>query len=209
MRENPSQSNTPELVIDAQKGDLEAYNKLVIEFQDQIFNYIYRMLGDDESAEDVTQDVFLIAYLNLAKYRNGSFRSWLYRIATNACYDLLRRRKRHPAISIEYENDVDENNRLSLYMTDHFNQPEYRYEQSEFERTIQIALTKLDVNHRAVVELIDLMEFDYMEVAKIMGIPIGTVKSRLYRARSQLRMLLQTNNAVLPEQRELMVFQQM
>src|SRR5512146_2182130 len=97
-----------DLVMAAQKGDLEAFNQLILRYQERVFNLCVRILGDDDSAENVTQDTFLIAYRSLGRFRNGSFRSWILRIATNACYDVLRYRKRHPVRSLEYEDDAEE-----------------------------------------------------------------------------------------------------
>ena len=120
--ENSHELDVLKLISAAQNGDLEAFNQLVLDFQDQIYNYVVRMLDDPDLAEDVTQNVFLTAYLNLPKFRNGSFRGWLYRISTNACYDELRRRKRHPTVSIEYENSNEEYSQVALYSEDPFSQ---------------------------------------------------------------------------------------
>src|SRR5512143_282723 len=89
-----------DLVLAAQKGDLESFNQLVLSYQDRIFNLAVRILGDVDLAEDITQNTFLSAYRCLPRFRNGSFHSWLYRIATNACYDEYRRRKKHPVMSL-------------------------------------------------------------------------------------------------------------
>src|SRR5512135_416087 len=86
--------NEADLVLAAQKGDLDAFNQIVLSYQDRIFALASRILGDQDSAEDITQNAFLTAYLNLPRFRNGSFRNWLCRIATNACLDELRRHKR-------------------------------------------------------------------------------------------------------------------
>jgi RNA polymerase sigma factor (sigma-70 family) len=174
----------------AQKGDAEAFNQLVLSYQDRIFSLAVRILGDEDAADDVTQNTFLSAYLNLPRFRNGSFRSWLFRIATNLCYDVHRRRKRHPLLSIE-NNDLAEENILPL---DEFSAPslipEAAVEKAELERTVQHALNKLDEDQRTVVVMVDIQEFDYRETAQILGVPIGTVKSRLARARVRLTQLL-------------------
>ncbi len=175
------------LVSAAQQGDLEAFNRLVGLYQDRIFSLSARLLGDEDQAADITQDAFLSAYRNLPHFRNGSFRSWLYRIATNACYDELRRRKRHPVISLEYEDEAEEKQLAPMDLVDASASPEKEYEQRELEQAIQQALNRLNPDQRAVVVLIDLQGLDYQEAAKILGIPIGTVKSRLVRARLQLR----------------------
>lgn len=189
VREDVTGFIDADLVSTAQKGDLEAFNQLVIRYQERIYNLALRILGDEESAEDVTQDTFLKAYRYLHTFRGGSFQIWLYRIATNACYDELRRRKRHPVLPLEYEDETEESffPRNDLQS---FNLPEKELERHESERLIRRALNRLDANHRAVVTLVDLQDFDYTEAAQILGIPIGTLKSRLARARVQLCHLL-------------------
>ncbi len=174
----------------AQGGDLEAFNRLVVLYQDRIYTLASRLLGDEDSAADITQDAFLSAYRSLPNFHHGSFRGWLYRIATNACYDELRRRKRRPVISLEFEDEAEERSLEPYDFEDHTASPEKQYEQRELEQTIQRALNRLNPDQRAVVVLVDLQEFDYQEAAEILGVPIGTVKSRLVRARLQLRELL-------------------
>jgi RNA polymerase sigma factor (sigma-70 family) len=164
----------------------------VLFYQDRIFSLAARILGEEDSAEDITQNTFLTAYLNLPRFRNGSFRSWLYRIATNACLDELRRHKRYPVLSLENEDDAEE--RLSpLYdFPGPSILPEREAERHELEQAVKQVLNQLDADRRAVVVLVDLQDFDYQEAAQILGVPIGTVKSRLARARLQLRHVLNT-----------------
>ncbi len=179
--------NEADLVSAAQKGDLDAFNQIVLSYQDRIFALATRMLGDQDSADDITQKTFLTAFLNMPRFRNGSFQSWLYRIATNACYDELRRNKRRPTISLDDEDDAEER-LLPLYdFSGTKNLPEKEYEKHELEQTIQAALNQLDADQRTVVVLVDLQELDYKEAAQILGVPIGTVRSRLARARLRLR----------------------
>jgi RNA polymerase sigma-70 factor (ECF subfamily) len=159
----------------------------VLSYQDRIYNLAVRILGDQDSAEDITQNTFLTAYLNLPRFRNGSFRSWLYRIATNACYDVHRRHKRYPVVSIESEDLAEER---FLPLSDYSSSntlPELEVERHELEQVVQKALSHLDVDQRSVVVLVDVQDIDYQEAAHILGIPIGTVKSRLARARQHLR----------------------
>src|SRR6185503_20528247 len=91
----------PVLIREAQHGDLTAFNRLVLEYQSALYNVAYRIMGDVDSASDATQEAFISAYKNIRGYRGGSFKGWLMRIVTNACYDELRRRKRRPAASLE------------------------------------------------------------------------------------------------------------
>jgi RNA polymerase sigma-70 factor, ECF subfamily len=175
-----------QLVLEAQKGDLRAFNELVLIYQDVVYNLAYRILGDEDSAEDITQDTFLSAYRNMPRFRNGSFRSWLFRITTNACFDELRRRKRHPILSIESEDGPEEDS-LSFYdQSLHQISPEQSYLRREMAETLQQALNSLDPDQRSVVVMVDLQDMDYQEAARVLHIPIGTVKSRLARARVRL-----------------------
>jgi RNA polymerase sigma-70 factor (ECF subfamily) len=167
-----------ELILAARKGDLDAFNQLVLRYQDRIYNLAVRILGDEDDAGDITQNTFLTAYLNLPRFRNDSFRSWLYRIATNACYDIFRQHKRHPVMSMENEDLVDE----KLFPLDNFSSsnmmPEAEFDRHELEEVVQHALIQLDMDQRTVVILVDQQQFDYREAAQVLGIPIGTVKSR-------------------------------
>src|SRR5919205_1265116 len=96
------------LVAAAQRGDVESFNALVRLYEGRVYNLSYRMLGDPDSAADAAQDAFLSAFRNLRSFRGGSFRSWLLRIATNTCYDVLRARKRRPTTSLDIDADGDE-----------------------------------------------------------------------------------------------------
>jgi RNA polymerase sigma-70 factor (ECF subfamily) len=189
-QENLIVSNETDLVISAQKGDLQAFNQLVLSYQDRIYNLAARILGDEDLAADITQNTFLTAYINMPRFRNGSFRSWLYRIATNLCYDVHRQHKRYRVMSLENEVLVEER----LAPLDGFSasslSPEMEVERRELELVIQQALNQLEADQRMVVVLVDQQDFDYRETAQILGIPIGTVKSRLARARLRLHQFL-------------------
>ena len=189
--------NEADLVLAAQKGDLEAFNQLVLSYQDRIFNLAARILGDNDLAEDITQNTFLTAYLNLPRFRNGSFRSWLYRIATNLCYDVHRRHKRYPVLSLENEVLAEERISPLHNFSGSSIMPEMEVERRELEQVIQQALNRLDADQRTIIVLIDQQDFDYAEAAQILRIPIGTVKSRLARARLRLRQLLNTLSSIM------------
>jgi RNA polymerase sigma-70 factor (ECF subfamily) len=190
IQENSASSNEASLIFNARQGDLDSFNQLVLSYQDRVYNLAARILGDDDSAADITQNTFLTAYLNLPRFRNGSFRSWLFRITANACYDAFRRSKRHPVFSIEDKELAEEN----LSPLDDFSSsspmPEVELERHELVQLVQQAFNHLDIEQRTVVILVDQQEFDYREAAQILGIPVGTVKSRLARARLRLRQLL-------------------
>ncbi len=195
-RENITGLNEASLVSVAQTGDLQAFNQIVLFYQDRIFSLAMRILGDEASAEDITQKTFLSAYLKLRGFRNGSFHSWLYRIATNACIDEIRRQKKYPILPLEYPEEGEER----LFPLNDFPDsgilPEEEVEKRELKQVIQQALNRLDEDRRMVVVLVDLLDCDYPEAAQILGIPIGTVKSRLARARLRLRHLLSTSGMI-------------
>ncbi len=188
--------NETNLVRVAQKGDLDAFNQLVLSYQDGIFNLAARIIGDEDAAEDITQNTFLAAYLNLRGFRNGSFRGWLYRIATNLCYDVHRRHKRYPVLPID-DKDLAEEKLSPLFdFSSSSVLPETELERHELEQVIRHALNQLDPDQRTVVVLVDLQDFDYREAAQILGIPVGTVKSRLARARVRLHQILSTSEQI-------------
>jgi len=187
------------LIRDAQKGDLTAFNRLVLVYQDMVYNQAYRMMGEAESAEDATQDAFISAYKNIRSYRGGSFKSWLLRIVTNACYDELRRRKRRPTQPLE---PIDQENyeefESARWMVDPGESPEQALERTELDRALQHCLEDLPPDFRAVVILVDIQGMDYTEAAAVVKTPLGTIKSRLARARLRLRDCLRGVWELLP-----------
>lgn len=173
------------IIQSARRGDLDAFNQLVLDYQSQLYNQAYRLLGNIQSAEDVTQEAFLSAYKKLDQFRGGSFRIWLFRIVTNLCYDELRRLKRHPSTSIDHEfygGPID-----STDQTKHSHRsPEDMVILIELSKALQHSLEKLPLAYRTAVVLVDIQGLDYREAAVIMGIKVGTVKSRLSRGRKKL-----------------------
>ncbi len=159
------------------------------------------MLGDPDSAEDAAQNAFISAYRHLASYRGGSFKSWVMRIVTNTCYDELRRQKRRPTTPLEpYDSDQDEEIESPYWLEDDNPSPEDVIESSELEAAIQDCLQQMKPDFRVVVVLIDIQGMDYQEAADSSGINLGTVKSRLARARGKLRDCLQYFRELLPPQ---------
>ncbi len=189
-----------ELIYAAKKGDLDAFNRLVLAYQDLVYNQAYHMMGESESAEDATQEAFISAYRNLRSYRGGSFRAWLLRIVTNACYDELRRRKRRPTTSLEPLNSEGEEIESPRWLVDPGESPEELSERAELRQAIQNCMEGLPPEFRAVVILVDIQGFDYHEASQAIGKPVGTVKSRLSRARERMRECLQALWELLPAQ---------
>lgn len=189
------------LIRSAQQGDLEAFNALVLAYQDMLFNTALRILGDEEIAADATQEAFLSAFKGLNRFRGGSFKAWLLRTVTNACYDELRRKKRRPTTPLEpgpaEGTDADEMD-SPRWLADPALTPEQSAEAVELEHAIQHCLDHLPVEFRTVVVMADLEGLDYAEVAAAVRVPLGTIKSRLARARLRLRECLQGFAELLP-----------
>jgi RNA polymerase sigma-70 factor (ECF subfamily) len=184
------------LVRAAQRGNLDAFNELVLTYQNRVYNLAYRILGDPAAASDAAQEAFIRAYQSLGSFRGGSFRSWLLRVVSNLCYDELRRRMRRPATSFEEFGEVDEEANPALI--NGAESPEDSAERSELARYLQQAITSLPPDQRMVLVLSDVEGMDYAAVAAAVDIPVGTVKSRLSRARARLRDLLQERGELLP-----------
>lgn len=177
-----------DLIQRGRAGDLDAFNVLVERHQRGLYNLCLRMLGSVPAAEDATQEAFLAAYLHLGSFRGGSFRAWLYRIGANACHDEMRRRRSRPTVSLEAGPEGGDS---PLQIPDRDPSPEERLEQKESAAVIQRALDALPADQRLAAILCDVQGLDYKDIAVVMGVPLGTVKSRIARARARLRDLLQ------------------
>jgi len=179
--------NEPQLLARARQGDLDAFNLLVEHYQTAVYNLCLRVLGAPQAAEDAAQEAFIAAYRNLGGFRDGVFRSWLYRIASNACYDELRRRKSRPAVSLD-EPRGDERHHVDPAAP---SPPlEERAEQLEMHAALNRALAALPDDQRLAVVLCDVHRLDYQEIADVMRCSLGTVKSRINRGRLRLRALV-------------------
>ncbi len=186
------------LIHAAKQGDLDAFNRLVLAYQDMVYGQAYRMINEPEVAEDATQDAFISAYRNLKSYRGGSFKAWLLRIVTNACYDELRRRKRRPTTPLEPLDQDDEEIESPHWLADPGESPEDSAERAELADALQDCLQGLSPEFRAVVILVDVQGMDYQEASETVGTALGTIKSRLARARLKLRDCLQGYWELLP-----------
>lgn len=167
------------LVAAAQDRDLSAFNALVERHQTTVYNVCLRMVGE-AAAEDATQETFFAAYRSLGSFRGGVFRGWLLRIAANQCYDELRRRGRHPAgVLLEDEPLADPDP-----------SPERQALSAETVAGLERAIAQLPDDQRLCVLLVDVQGLDYGEAAQALEVNLGTIKSRLSRARARLRELL-------------------
>jgi len=183
------------LIATAQRGETRAFNQLVLTYQSMVYNLAYRILGDAEAAADASQDTFLAAFRAIKKFRGGSFKAWLLRIATNACYDQLRYKQRRPTSPLEAL--LVETDHPSSF-TDPAEGPEDYALRQELGRAIQAGLNTLPPDQRVVLVLSDVQGLRYQEIAKVTRSSLGTVKSRLNRGRAKLRDYLLEQGELLP-----------
>lgn len=189
-----------QLINAAREGDLDAFNRLVLLHQEMAYNLASRLLADDNAAEDATQLAMIAAYKNIRGFRGGSFKAWLLRIVTNQCYDELRRQKRQPSVPLEPVNQEDNEEIESPdWLADDHPLPEESLESKELENAITHCLNGLPVEFRAIVVMVDMEGFDYKDVSAAIKRPLGTVKSRLARARVKLQECLRGFQELLPE----------
>jgi len=184
------------LVRLAKRGNLDAFNELILHYQTQVYNLAYHLLQDGAAADDATQEAFISAYKALNKFRGGSFRAWLLRIVSNACYDEMRRRKRRPTVSWDDFGEVEEE--ANPHLTDHAELPEQTVQRDELRALLDRAIAQLPEEQRIVLVLVDRMGLSYEEAAQTVKVHLGTVKSRLSRARSRMQVLLQEERELLP-----------
>lgn len=173
------------LIQKAQKGDTNAFGTLVASYEKFIFNVACKMFSNSEDASDIAQEALIKAYKNIDKFDfNSSFSTWLYRITVNACIDEMRRRKGRESISIDAE---DEEGGLTVQIEDTSLGAEERVIQNETVSEVRAAIDKLSEEHKTVIILRDLQDMTYEQVAQTLDLSIGTVKSRLARARKSLK----------------------
>jgi RNA polymerase sigma-70 factor, ECF subfamily len=176
----------------AQRGDVVAFNALIEAYQRQVFNICYRTLGNAEDAADASQDALLSAFRGIKSF-NGSIvglKAWLLRIAVNTCYDQLRRRQRRPTDSLDTSPSAEETASIADRLQDPRPTPEQQSLGAETARHIQEAIDRLPTEQRLTVVLCDVQGLSYEEAAQAMSCELGTIKSRLSRARAQLRLHL-------------------
>jgi RNA polymerase sigma-70 factor (ECF subfamily) len=193
-------SSTPEttLIQAAQRGDLDAFNQLVLRYQNLLFGIALRLLNDEDVASDAVQEALISAFRRFHTFRGDSLRSWLARVVVNACYDEMRRRRRQHSIPLEQYNAEGDEIETSYWLVDAQADPELQFETSELEGAIQRSLNKLPSIYRLMLVLVDIEGLSYEEAAMAAHIPVGTVKSRLARARLQMQKSLQAAGELLP-----------
>jgi RNA polymerase sigma-70 factor, ECF subfamily len=194
---NPS---TPEkrLISAAQRGDLEAFNQLILRYQNLLFGIALRLLNDEDVASDAVQEALISAFRRFHTFRGDSLRSWLARVVVNACYDEMRKKRRQHSVALEQYNAEGDEIETSYWLVDTQANPELQFETSELEGAIQKSLNKLPPIYRLILVLVDIEGLSYEEAAMAAHVPVGTVKSRLARARLQMQKSLQAAGELLP-----------
>lgn len=179
------------LVKKAQKGDGKAFEALMDEYFKKIYNIAFRMTNNADDAADITQEIMIKLFKNIASFKGDSkFSTWVYRVATNTCLDELKkiRRNSHTSINAEYDTGEGE---MTFDMPDTQPTPEQYIEKKELSGMVAKAIEKLSAEHRAAIVLRDIRGFSYEEIAAVFKCSVGTVKSRISRARGQLKNILE------------------
>jgi len=192
-----------QLITRSQLGDVNAFNQLVLHYQQMIYGVIFRMLGNRDIAADVTQDVFIAAFRGIQSFRRGSsFRAWLMRIASNAACDHWRRSHRHPTESLDAHDNEDDaypgGVLNEVVATGQEVNPEEYLLNRELRELIQRGLQDLPLDQRVAVVLCDVQGFSYEEIAETTQATLGTVRSRIARGRARLRNYLYKHRELLP-----------
>ena len=182
------QHDEPELVERSKAGELEAFNRIVERYRSLVFNVAARILGSRPAADDVAQEAFISAYRSIARFRGGSLRAWLLRIATNASYDYIRSVRRRA------EQPLD----LAMERPAGAESPEQHAERNEVAAQLQRAILSLPHDQRTVLVLVDVHGLSYEEAAEAEGVALGTIRSRLSRARRRARDYLREHTDLMP-----------
>ncbi len=186
-RTGPEDLSDVDILADVASGDIEAYGKIVNRYRVRLYNFVFRFVGDRETAEDIVQDTFLRAFRKRREYRAiANFSTWLFTIAGNLAKSELRRRKRWRLFSLHKDEESD----VGLDLPDESYRPDKVTESSIADVQIQQAILSLPENYRQVILLRDVEGLSYQEISEIVRCPVGTVKSRVNRARLKLQQKL-------------------
>jgi len=175
------------LLRQARQGDVAAFEQLVRAYEKKVFNLAFRLSGSREDAADLAQEALVRVYKSLDRFREQArFSTWLYRIVVNVCLDFQRSRKRQPTVSLDAPlegNDGEVPRQIASDALD----PEEAAERSDLREAVQAAIGRLSGEHRAVLVMRDIQDMPYEDIGQVLGLPLGTVKSRLNRARQALK----------------------
>ncbi|AOY76707.1 ECF RNA polymerase sigma factor SigW [Clostridium formicaceticum] len=176
------------LIEKAKKGDVESFELLIGAYQKKAFNIAYRILGNLEDANDMTQEALVKVYRSIHNFKgNSSFSTWLYSIVNNVCIDFIRKNKKTKLLYIDGQQ---EEGAYTKELPDEMNTPECLFEKNEVKKMIHDAINQLNYEQRKIIVLRDIQGFSYQEIAEILDISVGTVKSRINRGRNHLKLLI-------------------
>ena len=182
------ETDESKLIKGAIQGNLNAFNQLVMIYQTAVYNTALRIVYDEDRANDLAQTAFISAWQHMDSFKGDSFKPWILRITINACYDELRRQRRHPSVPLEpVSTEDDEENEDVHWLMDPSPQPSQTTETNEMIQAVENCLNRLPFDYRSVLLLIDVQELDYQEASEVLDKPLGTVNSRLFRARQKMR----------------------
>jgi len=181
----------------AKKGDVDAFEQLIEKYQKKVYNIALKMLGNKEDAYDMSQEVFIRVYRSIDKFKEqASLSTWIYKITTNACLDEIRRRKNRFTVSIDDDMELNDS-KVKRQIEYDGPSPEIIVEENELREIINKSIQQLPEQYRVVTILRDIQGFSYEEIANILDVPQGTVKSRINRARAMLRDILYEKKELL------------
>ncbi|MDX2081498.1 MAG: sigma-70 family RNA polymerase sigma factor [Terrimicrobiaceae bacterium] len=187
----PTETPDDELVARTQRGDARAFDELIVRYTPRLYGLIYNMTSNHEDTNDLLQDVFSKAYRSIRGFQGkSSFYTWLHSIAANMTINFLKKRSRRATMSLD---DVDNGiaNDPEFISATPENDPRHQANLSELQKKLNEAMMKLSIEHRTVVTMFDIQGMPHAEIAKILGISEGTVRSRLFYAHRQLQNHLQ------------------
>lgn len=179
------------LIEQSKAGDIDSFEQLIAAHQKKAFNIAYRILGNLEDANDVTQEALIKAYRGIINFNGkSSFSTWLYTIVNNACIDFIRKNRKTNVTYLDREYETEEGSyKVQVYSNEE--SPEELFEKKEVQKLVHESINRLSYEHRRIIVLRDIQQFSYQEIAQILNCSEGTVKSRINRARSNLKMLIQ------------------
>ena len=185
-----TKENESILIDKCKKGDINAFEELISGYEKKVFNIVYRITGDYNDAEDISQDVFIKVFKAIKNFKEqASFYTWLYRITINECMDKIKKKKKAIVYSLDVPIET-EGDEITREVKDERELPDEKIERKELRSYIQAALNSISYEHRTMIILRDIQGFSYEEIAEMLKCPGGTVKSRISRARKVLKDLL-------------------